>query len=176
MKNIKNFKLQEGMELYQGMKIIGAKPMTRGNYNKYRGWTIPPDENPEDDGFMVTYEGGYISWSPKKEFDEAYRKINMVEDKIVISFSMALEALKRGFKVSRIGWNGKGMYLILDISEKDFTIERDRVHILQTNIAKYELTDCILIKTVDYKMGDLVYSPWIPSQMDMLTDDWIIVE
>lgn len=46
--------------------------MTRGDYNKYRGWTIPVDENPEDAGYLVRYSEDYVSWSPKEVFDRAY--------------------------------------------------------------------------------------------------------
>ena len=41
------------MKNYIGTKRIEAEPMTRGDYNKYRGWTIPADENPEDEGYIV---------------------------------------------------------------------------------------------------------------------------
>lgn len=57
-----------------GTKQIEAEPMTRGEYNKYRGWTIPADENPKDKGYLVKYNDGYISWSPEKQFEEAYSK------------------------------------------------------------------------------------------------------
>lgn len=36
---------------YIGTKMIKAKPMNRGDYNKYRGWTIPEGENPADEGY-----------------------------------------------------------------------------------------------------------------------------
>ena len=61
-------------EKYIGTKQLEAVPMTRGEYNKYRGWTIPADENPEDKGYLVKYSDGYISWSPEKQFKEAYSK------------------------------------------------------------------------------------------------------
>jgi len=44
--------------------------MTRGDYNEYRGWTIPEDENPQDDGYLVKYPEGYESWCPKDVFDK----------------------------------------------------------------------------------------------------------
>ena len=60
------------MKHYIGVKEIDAKPMTRGEYNKYRGWTIPADENPDDEGYLVKYSDEYESWSPKNVFEEAY--------------------------------------------------------------------------------------------------------
>ena len=62
------------LKKYVGVKLIEAKPMTRGDYNKYRGWTIPEDENPNDEGYLVKYSDDYVSWSPKGVFDEAYRE------------------------------------------------------------------------------------------------------
>ena len=59
---------------YVGAKIIQAKPMNRLEYNKYRGWEIPKDENPTDEGYLVKYEDGYESWSPKEVFENAYRE------------------------------------------------------------------------------------------------------
>ena len=62
------------LKKYVGVKLIEAKPMTRGDYNKYRGWVIPEDENPNDEGYLVKYSDDYVSWSPKGVFDEAYRE------------------------------------------------------------------------------------------------------
>lgn len=75
------------MKLIAGVRCVGTKyllawPMTLGGYNKYRGWTMPPNENPDDPGYLVEYEKGgasnhpdhkgYISWSPRDVFEESY--------------------------------------------------------------------------------------------------------
>ena len=60
------------MNKYIGTKIVEAHPMNRGEYNEYRGWTIPKDENPADEGFLVKYHDNYESWSPKDVFEKAY--------------------------------------------------------------------------------------------------------
>ena len=67
---------------YIGTKEVYAKPMTRQAYNDLRGWTVPSDENPNDEGYLVEYvDGGnpnhpdfkgYISWSPKDVFESSY--------------------------------------------------------------------------------------------------------
>ena len=49
--------------------LVEAKPMTRGAYNKKRGWTVPANENPKDKGYIVKYPDGYISWCPKSQFE-----------------------------------------------------------------------------------------------------------
>ena len=60
------------MKTYLGVKMIQAKPMNRLEYNEYRGWQLPVDENGSDEGFSVEYldggashhpnHKGYISW------------------------------------------------------------------------------------------------------------------
>lgn len=72
-----------------GSKIVTALAMTRLAYNEYRGWTLPSDENGEDEGYLVECTDGgtpnhqahtgYISWSPKAQFDAGYLSIGDVE-------------------------------------------------------------------------------------------------
>lgn len=73
-------------EKYIGTKRIEAVPMNRGDYNKYRGWTIHADENPDDEGYMVKYDDNYVSWSPKRQFEEAYSKVgtNPLNDTVIL--------------------------------------------------------------------------------------------
>lgn len=67
--------VEPGMRMYVGTKALYAKPMTRGKYNEYRGWTIPADEDPEQAGWLVQYSDGYISWSPASAFAETYHVV-----------------------------------------------------------------------------------------------------
>ena len=105
------------MQTYLGVKLINAKPMNILEYSQFRGWELPSNENGSDEGYLVEYINsstantteykGYISWSPKLEFENSYRRINS------LNFGLALEALKQGNKIAREGWNGKGMFLWL---------------------------------------------------------------
>ena len=63
------------MNRYIGTKAINAKPMSRQAYNDLRGWAVPADENPADDGYMVIYPDGYRSWSPNDQFEKYYMKV-----------------------------------------------------------------------------------------------------
>lgn len=73
------------MKTFIGTKIIKAKPITRGEYNAYRGWTPPEGEEQNVEGYLVEYtdggtpnhpdHAGYVSWSPKEQFDGAYIEI-----------------------------------------------------------------------------------------------------
>lgn len=69
------------MAHYIGIKIVDATPMTREEYNVYRGWGVPANESPFDEGFMVEYADsepnhpnhkGYISWTPKEQFEKSH--------------------------------------------------------------------------------------------------------
>ena len=56
---------------YIGTKIINARPVpakTGGGHNKAG-----------DPGYEVTYEDGYVSWSPKDVFERCYREITSQE-------------------------------------------------------------------------------------------------
>lgn len=70
---------------YVGTKVIYAVEMNRLKYNQLRGWELPKDENPDDEGYLVQYAdggkgnvcgfGGYISWSPRDVFEKAYQRV-----------------------------------------------------------------------------------------------------
>lgn len=64
------------MKNYIGVKSLEAKPMNLGDYNTYRGWPIPADEDPQRPGYLVRYADGYESWSPKEAFEAAYFPID----------------------------------------------------------------------------------------------------
>lgn len=161
---------------YIGTKLIKAKPMTRGEYNAYRGWKIPENENPEDDGYLVVYvdSDDYVSWSPKDVFDRAYRSCDGG-----MTFGGAMELLKMGFKVARKGWNGKGMFIYMQDGSYPY------FHQLKEDVQRKLVdTNCVnksgavtICPHIDMKAADgsLVIG-WLASQTDMLADDWIVVK
>nr|DAL45210.1 MAG TPA_asm: hypothetical protein [Caudoviricetes sp.] len=64
------------MKSYISTKLVKAKPMNRGEYNKFRGLDIPKNENPDDEGYLIQYDDGYISWCPKYQFDKQYLEVD----------------------------------------------------------------------------------------------------
>ena len=64
------------LKKYKCHKEVHAAPMSRGVYNLMRGWTIPVDENPLDEGMVVYYNKDtnreHVSWSPQDVFEEGY--------------------------------------------------------------------------------------------------------
>lgn len=156
------------MEKYLGVKLIEAEPLSLGDYNKRRGWTIPENEDPAKEGYYVVYPDGYVSWSPKGIFEEAYRKTDR------LSFGLAIEALKKGMKVARTGWNGKGMFLYY-VPGSSFKVNRAPL------LGIYEEgTEIQYHAHIDMKTAQGYAVPWLASQTDVLADvlaeDWQIVE
>ena len=84
-----------------------------------------------------------------------------------MNFGQALEALKQGKKVSRTGWNGKGMFLFL-ADNIEFTTKAD---LSKQSHLEGDLTHpSIVMKTADNKF----VVGWLASQTDMLAEDWVI--
>ena len=161
------------MNRYIGTKAINAKPMSRQAYNDLRGWVVPADENPADDGYLVEYiDGGqanhpdyegYISWSPKDVFERAYRRSDN------LTFGEALELLKAGKKAARAGWNGKGMFVFL-VPGSNFKVNRPPL------LGIYpEGTEINYRPHIDLKGADGSVSTWAPSVSDSLAEDWMEV-
>jgi hypothetical protein len=166
------------MKRYIGVKEINAKPMKRAVYNVARGWTLPADENGDDDGYLVEYidggqanttaYAGYVSWSPKDVFERAYKRTEG------LTFGLALELLKIGHKVARKGWNGKGMWLVLVPGTPVIHPTPD------TPYGKAGVTECEILPHIDMwttnAHGRRAMLPgWLASQTDMLSEDWEVV-
>ncbi len=162
------------MKTYIGTKIVKLQPMTRAAYNDYRKWALPADEDGADEGYLVEYtdggaanhpdHDGYISWSPKAQADAAYRATDGM------SFGLAIEALKKGTRVARAGWNGKGMFLFL-VNGSRFKVNRAPL------LGIYpEGTEIDYHAHIDMKTAQGYVVPWLASQADMLADDWQLVE
>lgn len=83
---------------------------------------------------------------------------------IRFNFGVALEKLKEGKKCRRAGWNGKGIFIELQVPDAHSKMSHPYVYIdttgLQTNNPDAP--------------KDIV--PWAPSQTDMLAEDWECVE
>ena len=157
---------------YFGARRITATPMTRAAYNEFRGWKVPSDENQNDEGFLIEDHAGvsnhpafkgYISWVIKNQFEATYRPIDGM------SFGLAIEALKLGDRVSRAGWNGKGMFLFA-VPGSESKVNQFSLKDTYPENARFTIRPHINMFTVD---GEVV--PWVASQTDILADDWRIV-
>jgi len=161
------------MKTYIGTKLVRSEPMNRAEYNEFRGWNLPANENGADEGYLVEYldggtpntttHAGYVSWSPKAQHEAAYRETNGM------SFGLAVEALKKGLRAARAGWNGKGMFVFL-VNGSTFNVSRAPLLGIFPEGTEINYRPHIDIKNVD---GSI--STWVPSIGDVMADDWAIV-
>jgi hypothetical protein len=86
-----------------------------------------------------------------------------------MDFGHALDALRAGRRVTRTGWNGAGMWLLL-VPGSDIAVELDR----PIGQAAPDLVDSTVQYRphIDMKTADDEFVPWVASQSDLLADDW----
>ena len=89
------------MAQYTGTKTIKACPMPLGEAEKVLGRHIDSSavENREtSEGYLVEYEGGYRSWSPKEVFEKAYRVSETRLDRMKLELEEVEERYLKGRK------------------------------------------------------------------------------
>jgi hypothetical protein len=98
-------------------------------------------------------------------------EIQPTEDDVdqLMSFGGAVEALKAGKRVAREGWNGKGMYLFL-VNGSTFKVDREPLLSILG-----EGTSVDYHAHIDMKTAQGYVVPWLASQVDILSRDWVIV-
>nr|DAI23244.1 MAG TPA: Protein of unknown function (DUF2829) [Caudoviricetes sp.] len=148
---------------YIRMHKVDAEPMKFGEFkDKYpKSGGANVERGADDDGYVIFYRGGeYVSWCPKKEFEDVSRPCDGM------TFGEAIEQMKRGAKVARKGWNGKGMWLLLG-HNITFTASVE-----STDEEKsFDVLKSIVMRTAQ----DNFVVGWLASQTDMLAEDWEIV-
>ena len=75
----------QGEKKYIGTKIVSAIEMSRKEFENTQDRPAPNKE--DEPGYMVQYEDGYRSWSPKETFDRAYREITRDEKDLISALS-----------------------------------------------------------------------------------------
>ncbi len=81
-----------------------------------------------------------------------------------MDFGDAINDLKKGFKVARKGWNGKGIFIELQVPDEYSKMTQPYIYINTTGL---QTTNPDAPKSL---------VPWLASQTDMLAEDWITVE
>lgn len=161
------------MKSYVGTKVINGTAMNRQDYNDFRGWALPDDEDGNDTGYLVEYVNGgkantcefegYVSWSPEEIFDGAYNESGEM------TFGDATLMAEQGIKVSRKGWAGSDLYLMImrgypeGVPANEATAEAHGV----------EIGSIIKIRpywVIVNPKGEV--STWAPSGSDSLAKDW----
>lgn len=82
-----------------------------------------------------------------------------------MDFSRALDAVKNGKKISREGWNGKGMHIELQRPTQESKMTLPYLFLVYP---RRTTTAGITIPGSEQRV------PWLASQTDLLAGDWVI--
>lgn len=87
------------------------------------------------------------------------------------AFEWALQQLRMGKKVCRRGWNGKGMYIVLQKGYPDgIPINENTANATGMDRGTVcRFLPYLMMKTADDKPS---FVPWLASQTDLLSFDW----
>lgn len=80
-----------------------------------------------------------------------------------MNFGEAISMLKQGEKVARSGWNGRGIFIKLQLPDA-----------LSKMTSPYIYIDTTGLQT-DNKDAPKSLVPWLASQTDMLAEDWVVL-
>ena len=77
-----------------------------------------------------------------------------------MNFGQSIESLKQGKKVARQGWNGKGIFIELQVPDAHSKMTHPYIFIDTTGLQ------------TDNQKAPKNRVPWLASQTDMLAEDW----
>lgn len=80
-----------------------------------------------------------------------------------MNFGLALEGLKKGNRVARKGWNGKGIFIELQRPDEYSKMSHPYIFIDTTGLQS------------DNPDARRNLVPWLASQTDMLSEDWVVI-
>lgn len=166
--DLKNYK---DLNLEKYKKMFSGKEVTVSSILKKNPLIVEIEEDKDNDFnisslFIAAMADLDLPITKEHHFSEKYIEKVLTEHpetktKNNHSFGWALRQLKKGLKVARTGWNGKGLWLKL---------QRPDAHSKMTLPYIY----------MNYPEGDKYHDgcrvPWLASQTDMLEEDWYEVE
>ena len=79
------------MVAFAGVSLVHATTMTRQEYNDFRGWQLPDNENGADVGYLIEDRAGkkntdqldgFVQWLPVDEFTRKYSQAETPQDRV----------------------------------------------------------------------------------------------
>ena len=129
------------------------------------------------EGELLSY--GFCEYGTEDDQDRHVARNDLLVEELApnegMSFGAAIALMKKGKKVARKGWNGKGMYVwVMPGSTIKNCQNISDPHLADIDKAEGEIRflGSIRMRTAT---GD-VLTGWLASQTDMLAEDWIVVE
>ena len=94
------------MRTYIGTKTVKAKPMTVAEAEKVLDRKIDMSKHPEDEGkgYLVEYEDGFKSFSPKSVFEKSYKCAENYVDRMRIERDELSDRLSKLRNATQTPW------------------------------------------------------------------------
>lgn len=94
-----------------------------------------------------------------------------------LTFGEAIDLMKKGYKLARSGWNGKGMWCIYNPASKGETHPMFEGSVYkQHGVDECEILPHFDMHTVNASGRRAMLPGWLASQSDMDAQDWMVVE
>lgn len=154
--------LRNGFEIVESSACVSAE-----NYDETMGRAICMEKIKDKVWFLLGFLLQTAVHGVKKTETEADRPA------YGMTFGVAIEAAKKGAKITRRGWNGKGMWVVYR------TGYPDGIPCNKNTAEAVGIPEGSLFKVRPYlqmKCVDGSFQMWLASQSDILADDWEIVE
>ena len=127
------------MKKYIGTKMVNAEPMTKGEAfkkNLLKSGVNVNDEDSTQEGYVVKYEDGYTSWSPKETFEKAYKVAETFQDRLQI------EECELNDKINKLNYFMQGeKFAALNEIQRNYMNEQYRVMVKYQEILKKRIED-----------------------------------
>lgn len=151
--------------------------MKKGHKVKLPSWGGYWEYDASIDGILIHCKEGNILYNCTERL--LYTVENIISDEWIIAdennttilggeatfnFGEAIKYLKRGFKVARKGWNGKGIYLEMQKPDENSKMTLPYIYIVTNTLVS------------DNPHAPRGIVPWLASQTDMLCEDWVFVD
>ena len=148
--------LRNGFEIVESSACVDAE-----NYDETMGHAICMEKIKDKVWFLLGFLLQTAVHGVKKTETEADRPA------YGMTFGVAIEAAKKGKRIARKGWNGKGQYVEL---AKAISYESPTGAVVNAEHDAIGNQALAFVGTSGVQMG------WLASQADMLAEDWEIVE
>ncbi len=189
MPQYKSHKIVEALKIKEIIRIPeGGATIVPENEN-FGSFTVSEEfmakHNPSEGGYYVRYSDEYESWSPADAFEEGYTELKEAKEEVLEfvsengSFGQAIQALKQGKRVARTGWDGKGMFIFMQVPS---AINEEVIPKMQSlpQAVKDEFSK--RLGGIKYKNQLAMVYPdntvygWVASPSDVLENDWCILD
>ena len=139
-------KLKEEMKQFTSIKNVKAAPCDLFDAQEIIGRKIYGGDSENMMGYLIQYEDGYMSWSPKRAFEEGYVLTETFIDRM--KFELAelnkriSKAMQACFTPGTLHWyDRRGLMEQLEVMQKYANIIYERIEKAETEQTKEEIKE-----------------------------------